>query len=455
MGSRVRRSPPDPGATLFGAAARKNVERGAPLADRMRARTLADLVGQPHLLGPHSPLTQAITSDRVRSMILWGPPGSGKTTLARVIAGATRSHFVPFSAVLGSVAELREIVAAARDRLAMHGERTIVWVDEIHRFNKAQQDAFLPHVEDATIVLVGATTENPSFAVVAALLSRCKVFRLEPLAAADLVVLLRRALEDAEHGLGAMGLSADDEALAAIAEVARGDARQALSTLEVVADHLGTAGGKHISLGTVQAAESHRPLLYDKTGEEHYNVVSAFIKSMRGSDPDAAIYWMMRMLEAGDDPLFVSRRMLIFASEDVGTADPRALLVATSADAALRRVGMPEGMYALAQTCLYLASAPKSNACNVAWHRARELVGKHGALAVPKKLRNAVTPLMKEEGYGQGYKYAHDFAGAVVPGETYLPDELEGQVLYEPTDRGEEARIKERLRALRPARGEK
>jgi putative ATPase len=439
----------DPGDTLFGAAAKKSVERGAPLADRMRPHALGEVVGQGHLLAPQSLLTQAISTDRVRSMVLWGPPGSGKTTLARVIAAATRSHFVPFSAVLGSVGELREIVAAARDRLAFHGQRTIVFVDEIHRFNKAQQDAFLPHVEDGTIVVVGATTENPSFAVNAALLSRCKVFHLEPLGAEDLLVLLRRALGDSEHGLGGKNLTATDEALRAIADVARGDARRALSTLEIVADYLDTRGERDVTVEAVAAAESHRPLLYDKSGEEHYNVVSAFIKSMRGSDPDAAIYWMLRMLEAGDDPLFVSRRMMIFASEDVGNADPRAMLVAGTADAALRRVGMPEGMYPLAQACLYLASAPKSNACTVAWQKARELVQQHGALAVPKKLRNAVTPLMKQEGYGKGYKYAHSFEGAVVPGETYLPEQLAGTLLYEPTDRGEEARIKERLAKLR------
>jgi putative ATPase len=394
-------------------------------------------------------LVQAIASDKVRSMVLWGPPGSGKTTLARVIAAATKSFFVPFSAVLGSVGELREIVAAARDRLAFHGQRTIVFVDEIHRFNKAQQDAFLPHVEDGTIVLVGATTENPSFAVNAALLSRCKVFRLEPLAPGDLFLLLRRALHDSDHGLGGKHLSADDDALRAIAELARGDARRALSTLEIVADYVETRGESHVSAEAGAAAESHRPLLYDKSGEEHYNVVSAFIKSMRGSDPDAAIYWMMRMLEAGDDPLFVSRRMLIFASEDVGNADARAMLVASAADATLRRVGMPEGMYPLAQACLYLATAPKSNACNVAWHKAKALIEEHGALPVPKKLRNAVTKLMKEEGYGEGYKYAHSFDDAVVPGETYLPEQLEGAVLYEPTERGEELRIKERLAHLR------
>jgi putative ATPase len=461
MASRAKRSlasAGDPGATLFGAAARKSSERGAPLADRMRPHTLADVVGQRKLLAAGSLLTQAIESDRVRSMVLWGPPGSGKTTLARVMASATKSHFVAFSAVLGSVGELREIVAAARDRLAFQGQRTIVFVDEIHRFNKAQQDAFLPHVEDGTIVLVGATTENPSFAVNAALLSRCKVFRLEPLQAEDLLTLLRRALQDSEHGLRVKGLTADDAALRAIADAAGGDARRALSTLELVVDYLEaaspardgtTGGGTHVTVDAVAAAESHRPLLYDKAGVEHYNVVSAFIKSMRGSDPDAAVYWMMRMLEAGDDPLFVSRRMLVFASEDVGNADPRALTLATSCDATLRRVGMPEGLYALAQTCTYLASAPKSNASTVAWTRARELIEKHGALPVPMKLRNAVTPLMKREGYGEGYKYAHSFEGAVVPGETYLPDELAGAVLYEPTERGDEAAIKERLAKIR------
>lgn len=452
MASRPRRSPKDAGETLFSASAKKRVEGGAPLADRMRPQTLAEVVGQKHVLSPLSPLTQAIAADRVRSMILWGPPGSGKTTLARVIAGATRSHFVPFSAVLGSVGELREIVAAARDRLAFHGQRTIVMVDEIHRFNKAQQDAFLPHVEDGTIVVVGATTENPSFAVNAALLSRCKVFRLDPLEVSDLVELLERALRDETHGLGSRQLTADAPALRAIAESARGDARRALSTLEIVVDSMDTTGSHNVSLEAVAAAESHRPLLYDKSGEEHYNVVSAFIKSMRGSDPDAAVYWMMRMLSAGDDPLFVSRRMLIFASEDIGTADSQALVVASAADATLRRVGMPEGHYALAQACIYLATAPKSNACNAAWHRAKELIERDGALPVPKKLRNAVTPLMREEGYGEGYRYAHDFEGAFVPGETYLPDELQGTVFYEPSARGAEAAIRDRLAALRGGR---
>jgi putative ATPase len=452
MATRPRRPTQTSDETLFGAAAKKSAQGRAPLADRMRPHALADVLGQRHLLGPHSLLAQAIAGDRIRSMILWGPPGSGKTTLARVIAAVTRSHFVPVSAVLGSVAELREVVAAARERLAFHGTRTIVFVDEIHRFNKAQQDAFLPHVEDGTIVLVGATTENPSFAVNAALLSRCKVFRLEPLSVDDIAELLRRALADSARGLGSRALTADEGVLEAIARASGGDARRALSTLEVVADWLESKGGDRLSLDALSAAEGHRPLLYDKAGEEHYNVVSAFIKSMRGSDPDAAIYWMMRMLEAGDDPLFVSRRMLILASEDVGNADPQALVVAEAADATLRRVGMPEGTYALAQACLYLASAPKSNAANAAWHRAKELIDRHGALPVPMKLRNAVTPLMRDEGYGKGYRYAHDFEGGVAPGDTYLPEALEGAVLYEPTDRGEEARIRERLAAARASR---
>ncbi|MGO8994812.1 MAG: replication-associated recombination protein A [Polyangiaceae bacterium] len=447
------RSPTNPsGDTLFTAAARRDPARAGavPLAERMRPQSVADFVGQAHLFGPNKLLARALASDRIPSMILWGPPGVGKTTLGRILAAQTKHRFVPFSAVLGSVAELRTVVAEAKEKLAYAGERTLVFVDEIHRFNKSQQDAFLPHVENGTITLIGATTENPSFAVNAALLSRCKVFRLEALGEPELVTLLSRALADEKNGLGALHASASDEVLAAIAHLARGDARRALTTLELAADYAKSQEGPTVlSMETVQASQEERTLLYDKSGEEHYNVVSAFIKSMRGSDPDAAVYWMMRMLEAGDDPLFVLRRMLIFASEDVGNADPRALMVAVAADQAFRRMGMPEGLYPLAHACVYLASAPKSNAVNVAWHRAKELVAEHGALAVPKKLRNAVTKLMKEEGYGEGYKYAHNFDEGVVPGETYLPDELVGQVLYEPTERGEEARIKARLEAIR------
>jgi putative ATPase len=441
----------EPAETLFTAAIKRDPARQAdvPLAERMRPRRLEEVVGQVHLVGPSKLLARAIATDRVPSMILWGPPGVGKTTLGRVIAEQTKARFVPFSAVLGSLQDLRAIVAEAKERLAFSGQRTIVFVDEIHRFNKGQQDAFLPHVEDGTITLIGATTENPSFAVNAALLSRCKVFRLDSLATGELMTLLSRALSDEARGLGKRGLHADDDALAAIAQIARGDARRALTTLEVVAEDAAARGASVITLDAVASTQERAPLLYDKAGEEHYNVVSAFIKSMRGSDPDAAVYWMMRMLEAGDDPLFVLRRMIIFASEDVGNADPRALLVANAADAAFRRIGMPEGLYPLAHAAVYLACAPKSNAVNVAWHRARALIEEHGALPVPKKLRNAVTKLMKEEGYGEGYRYAHDFEGGVVAGETYLPDALSGVTLYEPTDRGEEARIKARLESLR------
>lgn len=442
--------PGDPG-TLFAAAARRDAgaSGAVPLAERMRPATIEDYVGQAHLLGPGKLLATAIAQDRVPSMILWGPPGVGKTTLARVVAARTRAVFVPFSAVLGSIQELREIVAAARERLDYRGERTLLFVDEIHRFNKAQQDAFLPHVEAGTITLIGATTENPSFSVNAALLSRCKVFRLEALGEDALVAILSRALADREHGLGAAGLDSDPEALRTIARLARGDARRALSTLEAASEYARARGEARITTDVLAASEEKAPLLYDKAGEEHYNVVSAFIKSMRGSDPDAAVYWMVRMLEAGEDPLFVLRRMIIFASEDVGNADPRALVVVTSADAAFRRMGMPEGMYPLAHAALYLACAPKSNAVKEAWQRARALVDEHGSLPVPMKLRNAVTKHMKSEGYGAGYRYPHDYEDAVVPGETYLPDAIAGACLYEPGGQGEEVRIRARLDALR------
>jgi putative ATPase len=446
------RRPTVPGRdTLFAAAERRDPARAqrVPLAERMRPTSVAELVGQAHLFGPQRLLAHAVTSDRIPSMILWGPPGVGKTTIGHIIAAETKAQYVAFSAVLGNLQELRGIVAEAKERLAYEGKRTVVFVDEIHRFNKAQQDAFLPHVEDGTITLVGATTENPSFAVNAALLSRCKVFRLDPIGEDDLVRLLSRALSDEARGLGALHLEADPDAFSAIAGLARGDARRALSSLEAVAEHMKGRGETRITRELVKAANDESPLLYDKAGEEHYNVVSAFIKSMRGSDPDAAVYWMLRMVDAGDDPLFVLRRMLIFASEDIGNADPRAILVANACDQAFRRMGMPEGLFPLAHAAMYLSCAPKSNAVGVAWQRARELVASRGSLPVPKKLRNAVTPLMKSEGYGEGYKYAHSFEGGVVPGETYLPDELAGSVFYEPTDRGEEARIRQRLEALR------
>lgn len=386
-------------------------------------------------------------------MILWGDPGCGKTTLAHVISRSTRAEFVPFNAVLGGVADLRKIVGAAADRKRLDGRRTILFVDEIHRFNRSQQDAFLPHVENGTITLIGATTENPSFSVNGALLSRTKVFRLEQLTEVELEQLLVRALHDKERGLGEWRVSADSEALALMARAARGDARRALNQLEAVAEHAlnHTRGDSPPRIGTSELVDfsDQAPLLYDKTGEEHYNVVSAFIKSMRGGDPDASLYWMMRMLDAGEDPLFVSRRMLIFASEDVGNADPRALQVAVNADATFRRLGMPEGLYPLSHACLYLASCPKSNSVKVALQQARLAVAEHGALPVPKKLRNAPTQLMKNQGYGEGYRYAHDHPEHFVPGEAYLPDALVGSVYYRPSDEGLEQHIAQRLARLR------
>jgi putative ATPase len=454
VASRTQKRPHGAGDTLFAAAAQKNaVKTGAvPLAERMRPERLDDYLGQVHIVGGGKPLARAIASDRVPSMILWGPPGSGKTSLGRVIAATTKSVFVPFSAVLGSLPELREIVAAAKERLDYRGERTIVFVDEIHRFNKAQQDAFLPHVEAGTITVIGATTENPSFAVNAALLSRCKVFRLEALSDGEVMTLLSRALSDEAKGLGGSGVSVEEEAMRAIAQASRGDARRALGVLESVVTDARERGVTRLDVSELADAMDRAPLLYDKAGEEHYNVTSAFIKSMRGSDPDAAIYYLLRMIEAGDDPLFLLRRMMIFASEDIGNADPRALYVATSADAAFRRMGMPEGMYPLAQCAIYLACAPKSNAVKNAWQKAKAMIEERGSLPVPKKLRNAVTGLMRSEGYGVDYKYAHDFEEGVVPGETYLPDEIADEKFYEPTERGEEARIAQRLAAWRAQR---
>ncbi len=447
-----RAQPPRDGVdspTLFQAATRHDPElRGTvPLAERMRPATLGEVIGQDHLLSPGKLLARAIAADRVPSMILWGPPGAGKTTLARVITHTTHARFVPFNAVLGGLPELREILGEAKKIRAYEGKRTILFVDEIHRFNKAQQDAFLPHVEDGTITLVGATTENPSFAVNAPLLSRCKVFRLQLLDPAQLIDILRRALTSPRGLEGAF--TADDDALQAIAALAQGDARRALTTLEIAAAEVERSGETAITREVIAGSGEQKTLLYDKAGEEHYNVISAFIKSMRGSDPDGTIYWLMRMIEAGDDPLFLLRRMMIFASEDVGNADPRALELTVAADAAFRRMGMPEGIYPIAQAALYLATAPKSNACNLAWHKAQEAVHEHGALPVPMKLRNAVTKLMGAEGYGEGYRYAHNEEGGVATGEVYLPDEIAGERFYEPTDRGYEKQIAERVRRVR------
>jgi putative ATPase len=443
------------GPTLLSHAAdRGKLGTGAaPLADRMRPRTLDEIVGQQHLLGPKGLLQKAITGDRVPSMILWGGPGTGKTTLAWVISRTTRAAFEPFSAVLGGVAELREILGRAQAR-RRDGGRTLLFVDEIHRFNRAQQDAFLPHVENGTVALIGATTENPSFAVNAAVLSRARVFRLEPLADEDIVTLLERALADVERGLGKHGFEADPEALLAIAKSAAGDARRALTQLETLIELLAVQTKalevpRRLGVEELRALADVPALLFDKAGEEHYNVTSAFIKSLRGTDPDAAVYWMMRLLDAGEDPLFVLRRMMIFASEDVGNADPRGLQVAVAADEAFRRLGMPEGMYPLTHACLYLASCPKSNSVKVAWQSARAEIATTGALPVPKHLRNAPTRLMKAEGYGVGYDYAHDHAEHFAAGATYLPEKLVGRHFYEPSNQGLEQAIADRLARLR------
>ena len=421
--------------SLFDPKARDDprLRESMPLAERVRPGALAEVVGHRDLVGPDGPLARAIHGDRIPSLMLWGPPGSGKTTLAQVVARTTSSTFVPFSAVLGGVADVRRIVAEAAERRAAGGGRTVLFVDEIHRFNKAQQDAFLPHVEDGTITMIGATTENPSFSVNAPLLSRCVVYRLEALEPQDIRSLLERALGH-EDGLDG-AVEADDEALEMLVLGSRGDARRALSLLEVAAAEA-KERRSNITAAIVESLTATKTLLYDKSGEEHFNVISAFIKSMRGSDPDAAIYWLMRMIEAGEDPLYLLRRMIIFASEDVGNADPRALAVAVDADRAFQRLGMPEGLYAMSQATLYLACAPKSNASTIAWRAARKAVRERGALPVPMKLRNAPTGMMKNMGYGDGYRYAHDEAGGYAIGETYLPDALVGRRYYTPTERG-------------------
>ncbi len=432
-----------------GRMGRLGQEQAAPLADRMRPVSLDEVLGQSHLLAPGKWLRETIVKDRLGSLIFWGPPGVGKTTLAQVIAQMTKRRFVPFSAVLGGVVELRAVLKEADEERKFRGRGTILFVDEIHRFNKAQQDAFLPHVERGTVTLIGATTENPSFAVNAAVLSRARVLRLEALTPDDLLGLLRRALGDEERGVKKSQVEFSEGALVAMAQSARGDGRRALGLLEAAVALFDP--GQIVQAEELEALIENKTLLYDKAGEEHYNVVSALIKSMRGSDPDAAIYWMMRMVEAGDDPLFILRRFMIFASEDVGNADPRALSVAVDADQAFRRMGMPEGLYPMAQACLYLASCPKSGAVNRAWHRAREMIRARGALPVPKKLRNAPTALMKQEGYGQNYRYAHDYEEGFVPGETYLPDEIVGTRFYEPSKHGLEQAISDRLERIRNA----
>jgi len=430
---------------LFTHSAATEQQAAAPLAERMRPRCLAEYIGQEHLLGEGKLLRRLIENDELASLIFWGPPGSGKTTLARVIANATKSHFIFFSAILSGIKEIREIVKEAENTLNYQGKRTILFVDEIHRFNKSQQDAFLPYVERGTFTIIGATTENPSFEVIAPLLSRCKVLVLHPLSSVEISAILRQALADAARGLGQQRLTIDEVALAFIAEQAGGDARIALNTLETAAK---LADDRLITLETIREALQKKALLYDKGGEEHYNVISAFIKSIRGSDPDAAIYWLARMLEAGEDPLFIIRRLVIVASEDIGNADPRGLQLAVAALQAFQLVGLPEGRIILGQAVTYLATAPKSNASYLAIDAALAEVRKSGGLPVPKHIRNAPTKLMKDEGYGQGYKYAHDYRDGYAD-QQHLPDALRGRTFYNPTDRGYEKAIGDRLSRLR------
>ena len=432
--------------TLFEHSADSQMRREAPLAARMRPRNFDEYAGQEHLVGPGRALRKSIEADQIPSMVLWGPPGSGKTTLANLIATMTRSYFSPVSAVASGVADLRRIVKEARDRLGMQRQRTILFIDELHRFNKAQQDVILPHVESGTVILIGATTENPSFEVNSPLLSRSRVFTLQPLSNEQLTDIVRTALQDNERGLGRLSPQMDDETMGGLVEISNGDARTVLNALEmaVLATDPDEDGTRDITAQTIEDA-TQRFHLYDKAGDQHYDTISAFIKSMRGSDPDAAIYYLARMIEAGEDPLFITRRLVILAAEDVGMADPRALTMAVAAQQAVHLIGMPEGRILLAEATVYLATAPKSNASYMAINKAIEDVQRSPNDPVPKHLRNAVTNLMKDEGYGEGYKYAHDHEGSFTPMQN-LPESLKGRRYYDPTDHGYEAQIAERLK---------
>jgi putative ATPase len=455
-------------------------DQGRPLADRMRPRTLDEYVGQEHLIGPGKPLRAQIERDDIGSLIFWGPPGTGKTTLAKIIASMTRAEFIEFSAVLSGIKEIKQVMAEA-ERARQYGTRTIVFVDEIHRFNKAQQDAFLPHVEKGNIRLIGATTENPSFEIISALLSRSRVYVLKPLTEDQIVLLLRRALEDTERGLGAMNLSASDDIFRQIAAYSSGDARSAYNVLEVGAalaldktrasgkespnaqlpESAGKAGAPaqvlssahEITTDIVQDALQKRVLLYDKAGEEHYNLISALHKSVRNSDPDASLYWLARMLEAGEDPLYVARRIVRMAVEDIGLADPNALAVCMAARDAVDFLGMPEGNLALAQAAVYLAVAPKSNALYTAYSDVQRDVERTAAEPVPLHLRNAPTSLMKNLGYGKDYQYAHDLENKVADMQC-LPDNLKDRHYYHPTNEGIENRIRQRLEEIRSHRSD-
>jgi putative ATPase len=428
----------------------KSTDRTRPLADRMRPRTLDEFVGQEHLIGPGKPLRTQIDRDDTGSLIFWGPPGTGKTTLAKIIAGLTRAEFIEFSAVLAGIKEIKQVMADA-ERARQYGTRTIVFIDEIHRFNKAQQDAFLPHVEKGNIRLIGATTENPSFEINSALLSRTRVYVLQPLTEDQIVELLKRALRDEERGPGSLKLVASNEVLAKIASYTSGDARSAYNVLEVAAGLAGQTEQREITDEIVRDALQKRILLYDKSGEEHYNLISALHKSVRNSDPDAALYWLGRMIEAGEDPLYIARRVVRMSVEDIGLADPNALSLCMAARDAVDFIGMPEGNLALAQAVVYLSVAPKSNALYTAYGNVQHDIEQTAAESVPLHLRNAPTGLMKKLGYGKDYQYAHDLDSKVANMQC-LPNSLRDRVYYRPTSEGIEKRIRDRMEEIKRLR---
>ena len=424
----------------------RDLERMAPLAERMRPRSLSEFVGQEHILGPNTVLRRSLDAGHIPSMVLWGPPGTGKTTLAQIIANSANAYFERVSAVTSGVADLRRVVSDASDRLGMNGERTILFVDEIHRFNKAQQDVILPHVERGTVILIGATTENPSFEVISPLLSRARVYTLRQLTSEQISDILESAMSDSARGLADLNPALQDDAREALIALSNGDARSALNTLELAAN--GTPpdadGARRVSLATIEDAIQRRATLYDKSGDQHYDTISAFIKSVRSSDPDAAVYWLARMLHSGEDPMFIARRLVILAAEDVGLADPNALTVAVSAQQAVHLVGMPEGRIPLSEATVYLASAPKSNRAYMAINDAMQDAERSMNEPVPLHLRNAVTDLMRNQDYGKGYRYAHDYEGGFTPTQN-LPDNLKGKRYYKPSDYGYESEVSDRL----------
>ena len=427
----------------------RNEEHGtnhAPLAERMRPRTLAEVMGQEHLTGAGGLIASAIASDRIFPMVMWGPPGCGKTTLASIIASETQCRFIKISAVLSGVKDVRAVIEEAKKERNLKGRKTVLFVDEIHRFNKAQQDAFLYHVESGLITLLGATTENPSFEVIPALLSRVRVVTLKSLSSETIFQVLKRAIDDTERGLAHLGVAVDDEALSHLVNMADGDVRTALNTLEILVEQKRMDSGKgcRVTLAEAENLLERKAVRYDKSGDEHFNLISAFHKSLRGSDPDAALYWMVRMLHAGEDPFYIARRMAAVATEDVGMADPAALSMVMHAVEAYKFLGAAEGERALAQAAVYLATAAKSNSVYTALAAVRAEVEKGGSLPVPKHIRNAPTALMKDMGHKDGYRYAHDYPGGFAP-QQYLPDELEGKSWYTPTDRGYESIVGPRL----------